>query len=1235
MTPDGLDRHPERSGMRAVRSVAAWIGLVVLLVGVPWVILKWGDWAEVTALARDPSLLLLADDGHVVWAVLTVLGAIFWLVLAASALLEIAAVARHRPQSATATARSSPLRLPRSLVRPLVSAAFALVLLGQGLQVAAAAPAPIPAAGQAWASEMPSQTLDQTYSFASAPSSETSTDWNEKADHGSVLLSHAPPAASGESELTDPGVYVVKPGDSLWSIAERFYGDGRQWVMLAQVNDDVVDGSGDLIRVGWKLTIPPPEADHSCGPSQTVEVEPGDTLWSIAENYLDDADEWPAIAQSNQDLILDPDVIQPGWQVVVPSAGLVGQDCEPPQQTADQADSSEESPDQPDQAVESPSANPGSPQTSSSADTTGEPTDTTGEPTDIAGGDTVTPTDSNVVPVTSTEDTDPTVDVTASPVTDVGESAVETANSPAGHASEDPLPGGEPSTSIPPEVVGEVSGHDEHSLGKLIGMSTALAGGMVLLIGRRRLNQLRMRPLGRRISQPSTEGRRLESALGLVNSRIDQSAADPDFPSDTSPADDFTEVPGRRFVHDPANGTALQPVIGLTALDDVELAFDLAKPMVDREGGVDPATSGQPESVGRRAVSDIDQPAGVWSVAAAVEPVGKRFISGLPESVKLPLTSGSTVRDEVGATGELLASVDTQAMADSSEARERSQGTDLRTSAAVPMVSDLSVSTESAPESETPSGLSPEQGASTVQWWIPSQTLSDAPEGTTKIGSAKPAGPAGRPLIAIGDTSGGQMLIVDISGAKPFLVHARQVEIASGVVRGIALKIALESSLNYQFHLIDSSHAFSTFDSIEHHGDYDDARFSLKAALDARRAFLGDEPWESVSADPFFAEAWQPMVYCFTEPMTQSQFIELADCLEGPDVGIGVIAALVLDDPSSFQSLVSGSLDVRSSTEAVLQPRGTVLRPLHLDRTEPLADLLQASGSDETIPAWWWSASPNLDSSPPSIPSASSVEKDTHMTPAFSHIIDVGLYTTFSHPTLKILGPIELEGARGLPPPRAERSCMEYCGWLLEHPGTTALAMAQGLLVAESTRRSNMSRLRSWLGCDPAGSAYLPEAYSGRIWLDSAVTSDWHRMKILLAAGVEDTETEQLLQALQFVRGAPLVDAAPGQWHWAEELRTDIVSVIRDIGVIATLRCLEAGDIDRARWAASHALSVAAEDEQLLCARVRTEHAAGNRLEVERLVAWITRNARNLGMDLLPETIVTLNQVIGTTARRN
>lgn len=231
-------------------------------------------------------------------------------------------------------------------------------------------------------------------------------------------------------------------------------------------------------------------------------------------------------------------------------------------------------------------------------------------------------------------------------------------------------------------------------------------------------------------------------------------------------------------------------------------------------------------------------------------------------------------------------------------------------------------------------------------------------------------------------------------------------------------------------------------------------------------------------------------------------------------------------------------------------------------------------------------------------------------------------------PTLLLLGPVELLGARGERPTRAVRQCLEYVAWLLENPGATASMMSNALFVAEGTRRSNMSRLRTWLGTDADGERHLPEAYSGRIQLHPEVTSDWNRIQLLTIGGVNRATDANLVTVLELVRGAPLADAAPGQWHWAEELRTDMSSLIRDVGLVACERALGRGDVDGARWAVNRALVAAPEDERLLVARVRTEHRAGNRSEVERLALRLVRSARKLNVDLAEDTVTLLQEVM-------
>lgn len=59
-----------------------------------------------------------------------------------------------------------------------------------------------------------------------------------------------------QSIATDgPGTYRVKPGDSLWKIAEAQFGDGRKWSAIYEANRDSLKNV-DVLLVGQTLKIP-------------------------------------------------------------------------------------------------------------------------------------------------------------------------------------------------------------------------------------------------------------------------------------------------------------------------------------------------------------------------------------------------------------------------------------------------------------------------------------------------------------------------------------------------------------------------------------------------------------------------------------------------------------------------------------------------------------------------------------------------------------------------------------------------------------------------------------------------------------------------------------------------------------------------------------------------------------------------------------------------------------------
>lgn len=127
----------------------------------------------------------------------------------------------------------------------------------------------------------------------------------------------------GNAGLKVGQTYTVVEGDNLWTIAEKAYSSGYNFVDLASSNGIV---NPDYIEVGQKIKIPSvtpkestvgditPQAamtksEASVAPTHTV-VE-GDSLWNIAQNQYNDPYKWTRIAELNPSLT-NPDFIMPG-----------------------------------------------------------------------------------------------------------------------------------------------------------------------------------------------------------------------------------------------------------------------------------------------------------------------------------------------------------------------------------------------------------------------------------------------------------------------------------------------------------------------------------------------------------------------------------------------------------------------------------------------------------------------------------------------------------------------------------------------------------------------------------------------------------------------------------------------------------------------------------------------------------------------------------------------------------
>lgn len=127
-------------------------------------------------------------------------------------------------------------------------------------------------------------------------------------------------------------VYTVRAGDNLWSIAERRYKSGYNWVDIARVNKLLNPG---IVEVGQRLILPNVKPkDASDEPENPVlgsvsaqmqqekiiggkyVVKGGDDLWDIAVRAYGDGYQWVKIAKENK--LANPDIIVTGMELTLP-----------------------------------------------------------------------------------------------------------------------------------------------------------------------------------------------------------------------------------------------------------------------------------------------------------------------------------------------------------------------------------------------------------------------------------------------------------------------------------------------------------------------------------------------------------------------------------------------------------------------------------------------------------------------------------------------------------------------------------------------------------------------------------------------------------------------------------------------------------------------------------------------------------------------------------------------------
>lgn len=273
-----------------LRGLGATLVILAMMVGLPWVLLHLGapPLPSHVTLSELWRVLTNPDDGTLTVTIIKVVAWAAWAVLAVLISVEVVAQLRHVQPP---TMRG--LSMPQHAARNLVATAALLFVAGTTVgntAVAVAAP-------------------------AAAPITSTAQRSHDQTPHQQAVKT-----TTKKAEVATRS-YTVKPGDTLWRIAEHELGHGKRYHEIVDLNAERLSQGADFLRPGWSLKLP---AD-----ANTVIVQPGDTLSAIARDHFDGdeskvkriAAASAGIVQADGQQLSDPDLIYPGWVLHLNATG--------------------------------------------------------------------------------------------------------------------------------------------------------------------------------------------------------------------------------------------------------------------------------------------------------------------------------------------------------------------------------------------------------------------------------------------------------------------------------------------------------------------------------------------------------------------------------------------------------------------------------------------------------------------------------------------------------------------------------------------------------------------------------------------------------------------------------------------------------------------------------------------------------------------------------------------------
>lgn len=277
-----------------ITGLLASLLILVIIIGLPLVLYAVGGNpipTELPSLVQVIEWFTSPDDGTLALGALTIVGWLVWGFLTISIVAELVVAIRG------VRAPTLPgLRIPQDAAHRLVAAAALLFVTAP----AASLTNPAFAAENANPPHVSAQALTAAQSVRLESSTVTLAQ-SQRPDH---KLEHM----SGRTALLD---HVVQPADTLSGIADTYLGGPDKWPEIFEASRGLTQPDGsqltnpDLIEEGWTLRIPAGAAEAVARegmPLTDHEVQPAETLSSLAQTLLGDADRWPEIFEASRNV---------------------------------------------------------------------------------------------------------------------------------------------------------------------------------------------------------------------------------------------------------------------------------------------------------------------------------------------------------------------------------------------------------------------------------------------------------------------------------------------------------------------------------------------------------------------------------------------------------------------------------------------------------------------------------------------------------------------------------------------------------------------------------------------------------------------------------------------------------------------------------------------------------------------------------------------------------------------